>query len=222
MGEGDFNSKYIRFDIDLDKFNLNYSNDYNRKGGVITDRATLNSRYLIIRENNVKVSHHGHVDTLYLTASVNRWFNADGSIIDLNRDINLYKKSYDDVKKSRLDISETYYSHEKSSFYVKDSALFINAKDMMLLNDFIIDNSYLISRVNYINMNKITLNKSYFDVTSNTGITIRSKIRGEGSVVLEGMYGSFNEKDKIELTGKGLAKLKGQSKFKLATYNYYR
>ncbi|MDM3868893.1 hypothetical protein QF204_11965 [Proteus faecis] len=66
-------------------------------------------------------------------------------------------------------------------------------------------------------MNNITLNKSYFDVTSNTGINIRGKIHGEGSVVLEGMYGSFYEKDKIELTGKGLAELKGQPKFKLGT-----
>lgn len=218
LGEGDFNSKYIRFDIGLDKFNLNYSNDYNRKGDLlITDWATLNSRYLIIRGNNAKVSHHGHIDTLSLNASVNGWFNEDGSIIDLNRDINLYKKSYDDVEKSRLDISETYYSGKTSSFYVKDSALFINAQDMMLLNDYIIDNSYLISRVNYINMNNITLNKSYFDVTSNTGISIRGKIHGEGSAVLEGMYGSFYEKDKIELTGKGLAGLKGQPKFQLGT-----
>ncbi|WP_412761725.1 hypothetical protein, partial [Proteus faecis] len=116
-----------------------------------------------------------------------------------------------------LDISETYYSYGKSSFYVKDSALFINAKGMTLSNDYIIDNSYLISRVNYININNITLNKSYFDVTSNTDIAIYGKIHGEGSIVLEGMYGVFYKKDQIELTGKGLAELKGQPKFQLGT-----
>ncbi|CRL60303.1 filamentous hemagglutinin N-terminal domain-containing protein [Proteus penneri] len=218
LGEGDFNSKYIRFDIGLDKFNLNYSNDYNRKGDlVISDNATLNSRYLIIKGNKAAVSHYGHIDTLSLNANVNIWWNLNDSIIDLNRDINLYKTAYDDVKKSKLNISTYYFSADKSSFYVKDSALFINAKDMMLLNDYIIDNSYLISRVNYIDMNNITLKKSYFDVTSLHRINIDGKIHGEGSVVLEGMYGSFNEKDKIALTGKGLAGLKGQPKFQLGT-----
>ncbi|WP_368936496.1 filamentous hemagglutinin N-terminal domain-containing protein [Proteus penneri] len=218
LDKGDFNAEYIRFDIGLDKFNLNYSNAYNRMGDlVISDNATLNSRYLIIKGNKAAVSHYGHIDTLSLNANVNIWWNLNDSIIDLNRDINLYKTAYDDVKKSKLNISTYYFSADKSSFYVKDSALFINAGDMVLLNDYIIDNSYLISRVNYIDMNNITLNKSYLDVTSLHRINIDGKIHGEGRVVLEGKKGNFNGKDKIELTGEELVELKGLPKFRLGT-----
>ncbi|WP_109400755.1 filamentous hemagglutinin N-terminal domain-containing protein [Proteus sp. TJ1640] len=227
LDEGDFNAKYIRFDIGLDKFNLNYSNDYNSKGRLtIEPDATLNSRYLIIRGNSATVDNYGHIDTLSLNANVRFWFNNFNSIIDLNRDINLYSKYYDDVRESKLNISKNYYSHETSSFYVKNSALFIDTEDMVLLNDYIIDNSYLISRVNHIDMNNITLNKSYLGVISDTDINILGKIHGEGSVVLDGKEGNFDEKDKIELTGEDLAGLKGLRKFQLGTstviYNGYK
>lgn len=218
LDKGDFNAEYIRFDIGLDKFNLNYLNNYNSKGWLtIEPEATLNSRHLIIKGNSATVDNYGHIDTLSLNANVRSWWNHNGSIIDLNRDINLYKTAYDDVKKSKLDISKGYSSHEESSFYVKDSALFINAKNMTLFNDYIIENSYLISRVNNIDINNITLNKSYLDVTSLNSINIGGEIHGEGRVVLEGKKGNFNGKDKIALTGEELVELKGLPKFRLGT-----
>lgn len=50
---------------------------------------------------------------------------------------------------------------------------------MTLFNDYIIENSYLISRVNNIDINNITLNKSYLDVTSLNSINIGGEIHGK-------------------------------------------
>lgn len=218
--KGDFNAKYIRFDLGLSKFNLNGKNNYNKIGTLDIGKETgLNSQRLLIAGDNAFVINNGNINTLSLNAKVNYWENNDGASIDINTDDNLYRTPYDDIKESKLIVSSYYLASNKSSFDIKNSLLYINADTMYLDKYFTIDNSYLIADVNDLNVFNITLKQSYFDITAQNDINIDGKIWGEGRVVLEGNGGNFNDKGKIALIGKGSAGLKGQPKFKLGTSN---
>ncbi|HDT0721699.1 TPA: filamentous hemagglutinin N-terminal domain-containing protein [Proteus mirabilis] len=218
--KGDFNAKYIRFDLGLSKFNLNGKNNYNKIGTLDIGKETgLNSQRLLIAGNNAFVINNGNINTLSLNAKVNYWENKDGASIDINTDDNLYRTPYDDRKKSKLTVSSYYLGSNKSSFNIKDSDLSIKANTMFFDNDFTIDNSGLKARGEFFDISNIMLSDSYLDINSQDEINVMGKINAVGNIVLEGVGGNFNHKDKIALTGEKNAGLEGLTKFRLGTKN---
>ncbi|HEJ9415034.1 TPA: filamentous hemagglutinin N-terminal domain-containing protein [Proteus mirabilis] len=220
LDEGDFNAEYIRFDLGLSKFNLKGKNNYNKIGTLDIGKETgLNSQRLLIAGNNAFVINNGDINTLSLIAAVDYWENNDRASISINTDDNLYRTPYDDRKKSKLTVSSYYLGSNKSSFNIKDSDLSINANTMFFDNDFTIDNSGLKARGEFFDISNIMLSDSYLDINSQDEINVMGKINAVGNIVLEGVGGNFNHKDKIALTGEKNAGLEGLTKFRLGTKN---
>ncbi|WP_368879154.1 two-partner secretion domain-containing protein [Proteus mirabilis] len=214
---GDLNSEYIRFDIGLSEFTLGAENNYNGIGRLTINKETgINSRYLIIKANNSGIENAGNINTLSLNHESYDLVNLGN--IDINTDDNLYRTAYDDYKQSKIIVLTRYLGSNKSSFNIKNTYLFMQAKYMYLDKKINIDNSYLYANVGGISIGNVKLSaESKFHINSNKSISLRGKIRGYGHVKLQ-----VND-DKVDIEGKKLligtekAGLEVGTKYKLGT-----
>lgn len=174
LDKGDFNAEYIRFDIGLNKFNLNYLNNYDRSGFFeIQDTAELNSRYLIIEGKNANVYNNGDINTLSLYANVENWVNYDGSSLKLNTDDNLYRTAFDGRKKSKILVSDDYIGSEKSLLSIKNSDVLFDVIDSLYLyDDANIEYSNLTLKAEMVDILNVNLNKSIINANAKNKLII--------------------------------------------------
>ncbi len=87
-----------------------------------------------------------NINTLSLNHESYRLINTGN--IDINQDDNLYRTAYDGTKQSKVMVYQYSSGLNNSSFNVKDSILFYESLDRLLLDrTFNIDDSYLYGRV---------------------------------------------------------------------------
>lgn len=188
LEKGDFNAEYIRFDIGLNKFNLNYLNYYDRSGILeIRDTAELNSRYVIMEGKNSTIYNYGDINTLSLYTNVERWANCEGSSLKLNTDENLYRTAFDGRKKSKILVSDFYSGSPKGLLSIKNSDVLYDVSDSIYLDEGAnIEYSNLILKADIVTISNVNLNKSIINANTKNKLIIDGNEISSTDVLLIG------------------------------------